>query len=416
MNSSNTLPLFDDAPPPPRSLVEALAQTAPTTKAQQVFQRLVAKIEGKREELARWQAFGLHYQKRVGAEVLPLQASLQDGQRQMALLVDGLLSESAAGRRLGKVQRAKLRQLLMNLLAGLLADGADPELEALHARHGGTSHAQAQQSEMAATQAMLEEMLGVDIGDDHGATSADELLAHAHAKLRDRAEAQARLAEAQQAARATSRSKASQAKAEAAQAKRDQAEQDVSRSIRDVYRKLASALHPDRETDAVERARKTRLMQRVNDAYAAKDLLSLLGLQLEIEQIDAEHLGSVSPQRLGHFTQVLREQLAELESEIEHSVMPFRLGAGWARSMTPAQVDQQLNADIAELQAAIRELRADLVAFRDPVKLREGLKHYPLESDQNDDLDAGDLIGLLNIFATQRPPSRGKPKRGRGPT
>ena len=413
MTSPSTLPLFDDEPAAPFSLVEVLAQSKPVTKAQQVFQRLVAKIEVKREELARWQAFGLHYQKRFAAEVLPLQASLKDGQRQMALLIDELLTQSTPGRRFGKAQRAKLRQILMNLLAGLLDDDGDAELEALHAKHGGASHAQAQQSELAAAQAILEEMLGVELGDDHAATSAEELLAHAHAKLREHAQAQAQLAEGRQAARTSARSKASRAKEEAAQAKRAQAVQEVSRSIREVYRKLASALHPDRETDPAERQRKTRLMQRVNDAYGAKDLLSLLGLQLEIEQIDAAHLASVSPQRLAHFTQVLREQLVELESELEHCVMPFRLGAGWGRSLTPALVDQQLNADIAQLQAAIRELRSDLVAFRDPAKLREGLKHYPLESDLDDDPDAGDLIGLLDVFAAQMAPSRGKPKRGR---
>ena len=65
--------------------------------------------------------------------------------------------------------------------------------------------------------------------------------------------------------------------------------QDASRSLRAVYRQLASALHPDREQDERERQRKTRLMQRVNVAYGKQDLLQLLTLQLEIEQIDHTH-------------------------------------------------------------------------------------------------------------------------------
>ena len=411
MTSQKPLPLFDDEPAAPFSLVAALAQSKPITKAQLMFQRLVEKIEGKREQLVRWQAFGLHYQKRFTAEVLPLQASLKEDQRRMVLLIDELLTQPASGRRFGKVQRTKLRQLLMNLLDGLMLGDADAELEAVYARHGGTTREQAQQSDMAMNQAMLEEMLGVEIGDDHGATSPEELLAHAHAKLRERADAQERFAEEQQAARAPSRSKASATKAEAAQAKRDLADQEVSHSIREVYRKLASALHPDREPDAAERERKTRLMQRVNDAYAAKDLLTLLGLQLEIEQIDAEHLATVSPKRLAHFTQVLRDQLAELESELAHCVMPFDLGAGWGRAITPALVDQQLSTEIAGLRATIEQLRGDLVAFRDPVKLREGLKYYPLESDtDDDDLLDDDLMAMLESFATQMAPPRGKPK------
>ena len=45
---------------------------------------------------------------------------------------------------------------------------------------------------------------------------------------------------------------------------------ETSLSIREVYRKLVSALHPDREPDPQERARKTALMQRVNQAYGSR--------------------------------------------------------------------------------------------------------------------------------------------------
>jgi len=50
------------------------------------------------------------------------------------------------------------------------------------------------------------------------------------------------------------RSKASAAKAEAAQARREHSARGVGQSLRDVYRKLVSALHPDREPDAGRRA------------------------------------------------------------------------------------------------------------------------------------------------------------------
>ena len=63
------------------------------------------------------------------------------------------------------------------------------------------------------------------------------------------------------------------------------------------------------------------------------------------------------------------------------------------------------------LRLTIEQLRGDLVAFRDPVKLREGLKYYPLESDtDDDDLLDDDLMAMLESFATQMAPPRGKPK------
>jgi hypothetical protein len=415
MNRSTTASLFDDdgEPDPGLSMIQALAQSKPVTKAHLSFQRLAAKIEGKRGQLKQWQAYLPRYHQRLAAEMEPLQRELQEGQRHMALLIDELLSQPAPGRRLGRVQRAKLRQLLLNLLAGLLEDGADETMESLYDKHGEVPHARLRQSEMELTQAMLEEVLGMKVGDDHGASSTEELLQHAQRRMMEEAQTRSRLAQERQEARTAKRSGASQAKAEAARAERERAELEVSQSLRDVYRKLASALHPDREPDAGARVRKTQLMQRVNQAYAAKDLLTLLGLQLEIEQIDAAHMASVSPQRLAHFIQILREQLAELEAEVDHCVLPFHqiIGAFRPRAaLTPALVDQHLSADLATLRAALRELQADLVTFRDPATLRESLEHYELEQD--DDLaDPDELAELMSAFGAAVPSKRRAPRR-----
>ncbi len=51
--------------------------------------------------------------------------------------------------------------------------------------------------------------------------------------------------------------------------RREAEAQQATQSVREVYRKLASALHPDRETDERQREAKTALMQRVNQACAS---------------------------------------------------------------------------------------------------------------------------------------------------
>ncbi|MFX6949690.1 molecular chaperone DnaJ, partial [Acinetobacter baumannii] len=80
----------------------------------------------------------------------------------------------------------------------------------------------------------------------------------------------------------------------------------------------ASALHPDRELDESERARKTALMQQVNQAYEKNDLSRLLELQLELEQIDQRSIHGVSEERLTHYNHILTEQLGDLDQEIAH--------------------------------------------------------------------------------------------------
>ncbi len=67
----------------------------------------------------------------------------------------------------------------------------------------------------------------------------------------------------------------------AAEARRATAEKEVSQTIRDVYRKLAGALHPDRPSDELSEERKTALMQRVNQAYDSRNLLELLDIGAE---------------------------------------------------------------------------------------------------------------------------------------
>jgi hypothetical protein len=410
MATPTTASLFDDGLDKDFGLVEVLARTKPITKAQQHFQRLVARIELKREQLKQWQAYALRYNQRLAGEMEPLRNQLRTGQRQMAALIDELLSQPMPARRLGRVQRAKLRQVLMNLVTGLLQDGNDESLAALRDKYSDVSDEQWRRSEMDLTEALLTDVFGLEVDADHGATSAEELLQHAQRKMQARADREAHLAQEKQNAGVGNRSKASAAKAEAARAQREQAAREVGQSLRDVYRKLVSALHPDREPDADARQRKTLLMQRVNQAYDGNDLLTLLGLQLEIEQIDAAHLSSVPPHRLGHYNQILREQLTGLESELERCVQPFRDSIGWqqGRPLTVAAVDQYLSADIAQLRSAIRELHADLVAFRDPIRLRANLEHYELEQEFD---DPGDLAELMDILQASARAPRGRSRR-----
>ena len=139
----------------------------------------------------------------------------------------------------------------------------------------------------------------------------------------------------------------------------------TSQSICEVYRKLFSSLHPDREPDATERARKTVLMQRVNQAYAKKDLIQLLELQLELEHIDAASIAGLSEDRLKHFNKVLKGQLAELEQEIEQIEMPLRaqFRVPPYAALFPQDIMPLLKRDIAAMKLNIRHLKEEMLAI-----------------------------------------------------
>ena len=405
MRPSASASLFGDEPLTGSSLTGVLAQHKPANRAQKTFQQLVGRIEAKREQLRHWQAYLQRYKRRITDEVEPSRERLREGQRKMVGLIDELLSLPGSAMRLTRLERAKLAQMLTRMAGGLLSEGSDAALEGLYDKYSGVSYRQVLRSEMEMTETMLSEMFGLAIDGEVDAASTAELLELAQKKMVEQFEEEERLAALRQEARAAKRAKAGAAKADAVQTRREQVAKEVGQSLREVYRKLASALHPDREPDVRERQRKTHMMQRVNQAYDASDLLTLLGLQLEIEQIDAAHMASVPPQRLAHYNQILREQLAELEAELERCVEPFRGSVGPMSKLTPDNVDREMGVEIARIELQTREVGHDLTAFRDPNHLRQALKLYQLEADF---VDPEDLANLFDVLAPVQARRSGK--------
>lgn len=398
----SSLPLFDDGPGQDFSVSKVLAQWKLADKAQQRFRKLVANIERKREELRQWQAYRQRHNQRITTEVEPVRLELVQQQRQMAVLIDELLSQRGQSRRLSRLERAKLRDMLMTLLDAVLSQGDDEALAVLREKHTRHSAKEDQRLEMELTESLLTDVLGLEVDENHGASSVEELLDHAQRKAQQRA--RFHRDDAHEGGRRARRSAAE----DLARAKREQAAKEVKQSLRDVFRKLVSALHPDREPDPTERARKNQLMQRVNQAYEADDLLTLLGLQLEIEQIDATHLSATSAERLAHYNQILREQLVRLEAELESVVEPYREFSGqWSgRALTVAEVDRRLTMDLTELREAVRQLTQDLVAFRNPVQLRARLRQYDLDNEPGELEAMQAMMEIATMLGDHRPPQR----------
>ncbi|MBI3372726.1 MAG: hypothetical protein HY017_13355 [Betaproteobacteria bacterium] len=142
-------------------------------------------------------------------------------------------------------------------------------------------------------------------------------------------------------------------------------------------------------------------MQRVNQAYEKRHLLDLLSIQIEIEQIDTSNLANASNERIDHYNQVLRDQLAELEGEVATTTAPYRAMLGlspWQTKLEPALVDAGLTRDVQQIKMMLNELRADLVALRDPARLREFLKHVEFDDGAGDYDDIEDLALLFSTL------------------
>ncbi|CAB3750475.1 molecular chaperone DnaJ [Burkholderia puraquae] len=346
-------------------------ETASLSKAQKAFNTLVKQIEKRRERLGAWEAVMPDFQKKFVDGLLPLeQASTALRIRLLNLLDDAFLQKG-----LSKAEQRTLSELIAGMARDLLDVSDDAQLKVIYNRHGASGGDEYEAVDRTPTKPEPAPAPAPEVApkDDLDTLSPDELAERMQADLDEQFRRDMAAHEAREAQRAERKKAPRQS---AAVAKREAEQAESSKSIREVYRKLASALHPDRETDPQEQARKTVLMQRVNHAYAKGNLLQLLELQLEIEQIDRRAIDGLSEERLARYNGILEEQIRELDQEIQHVETGFRRTYGIAPSVkvAPDTVMRMLARDIAGMQRSNHDLTMALREFDDPEKVRGWLK------------------------------------------
>ncbi|CAN7622617.1 J domain-containing protein [Pseudoduganella sp. LjRoot289] len=360
------------------------AAKAAQSRVRKQFNTLVKKLESERARLSAWQAFLPELHGMVEQELQPLERAADASRKQLMLLLD----QAHAHKLMGKREKAKLEDLICILAEVVLEHGDDADVSAIYERHGGDAF-DMDETDDDLFKDMLEDLMGSPLGDDVDLNSPDAVMAALHARMDEQAREEAAAREAAQAAAEQAPKKPKSAKASAREQRLEAEEKRMQQSVREIYRKLASALHPDREPDVAERARKTGLMQRVNVAYAANDLLGLLELQLEVEQLDQAGLDRMDDARIKQFNKVLAGQVAELErdnADLEFAlIMDFEIDA--YQRPTPESVLRLLREGMETLRASNRAMEEDMAAFQDIKALKAWLKTYriqPRESDFDD--------------------------------
>ena len=336
---------------------------------QKRFNTLLRQLEKARASLQAWQeALPAFHQSRQGL-LGPLVAELRQAQRAWVLALD-----AAAHRGWSRREHEDRSEMLAEMAGALLgADAQDEELQALFERHAGMSREEVEREGLDAFKELAQAMTGLDLGKDDIASEQD-VFDRLDEHLRRQDEAQAARQE-----RTAARRKS------AAQQRREEEGQRATQSIREVYRKLASALHPDRERDPAQRETKTRLMAQVNEAFDRKDLLTLLELQLRIEQVDPEHLARADTTRLKHYNKVLSEQLAELRNEVVQLEFGLRMDLRLPpfEPLDPARLGRLLQAEVAQIRAALATLQRETKLFADGAATRRWLKAQRRQRDED---------------------------------
>jgi hypothetical protein len=347
------------------------------SRAQQQFNTLIKSIDQHKQRLGLWSETIPRMRQLTAQEFEPLLDTYAGLQTQWVRLLD----QAHASPILKKRDKEKLSHLICEAAADLLADGGDDAgLKPIYNRHSGSDF-DAEDAELEAAtgelmKSMMEGMLGIDFG-DADVSSMEKMKAFVEEKMesmRTKQEAHQREAEARRAKRK---------KTAKQQAKEDQMQAEVAhlkKSIQEVYRKLANALHPDREPDPAERERKTALMQKVNVAYDNKDLLQLLELQLQVEQIDQAHVNNIAEDRLKHYNKILKGQLQQLQQEVQgiETVWRVQLNLPPFAPVSPKGLVDHLQGEIRQIKHEIAHIKQYLHTFQDVQQLKSWLKTYKI--------------------------------------
>ena len=346
-----TLKPFSDEPAPTanpdfRALL-ALAEVpgGKPTSAQRNFRDLIARIESSEAQLLEINSLAETFRRLYDNKLSPLQAARDAMNREMILFLD----ESLMRKKWSATQGATIEEILCSLAARMVDGEHDAEMVAILERYSNADD-DLDDPPDAEFVSELERVLEGDFaagtrtkGDDHEPHDAKP---HGGKKSKG-------------------------------QQKTDQQAIDAGKLLKEIYRRLTSAIHPDREPDDAERIRKTALMAEANKAYESGNLLKLLQLQMLSVKIDPRAAAGIADEKLRLINLSLVRQFGELQNEILHcdAMIRAEFHVDYFRKLDAQTLQKILNATAATARADNKILRQELTAIRrDEAEMRRWLK------------------------------------------
>ncbi|MDO4682454.1 MAG: hypothetical protein Q4B17_06645 [Lautropia sp.] len=393
--------------------------------AQKRFNSLLKKIDRQRRMLQDWDEGERRFAEVWASEVVPLKQDYYDKLRELVLVLD--LGHDRL--KLSPIERETLGAELRSILDALINDGGGDEqqqqrLRALRDKYSDPRVADREAEEVRLLKESVKSQFGVDIDDldvdlDDPFSVVSEILRRAeseegagdgdgkgagpnrNARAAGRRDAHAGAGwttedlypdEDEWPAKPKRETAAQRRKREAAEA----AEQQATQSMQVIFRRLASALHPDREPDPAERERKTALMQRITLAYREGRLLDLLELQLEAEGVDIQKVQGLADDQLKLYNQVLKRQSEQLEEEIIDVEVAFlqRFGLVFPFAVKPRDLSHIMQDIVQSSRMENLRLGYQAGSLVDGRKLRAWLKRVR-KGQERDDLEAAFLEDAL---------------------
>lgn len=336
----------------------------PLSPAQRKYNALLEKIDKQKAALEQWQQAHHSCQQQVAGKFEPLRETLTQEQIKLVFFLDDALHRY----KFSKTQTNQLIGLITHFCEQLIEETDDDDFITL-----AQGYLPEPEPELSAEeQAELDDTLRAAFAQNFGihldeSIDLDDPEAIKQAVLEHHSRQQQSQKPRKKTAKQLAKEAQEKAEAEAAQ-----------QSIQSVYRQLVKALHPDRESNADERARKTQLMQAVTVAYEEKNLIKLLELQLQETQI-SQQLHQLGDDKINAFIKLLDNQLRQLKTETQQIELNYKnmLGLSPWEKLSPKKLHSFLKSDIAQLEQKIKDIQHDRRLFeRDIQALKAWLKYF----------------------------------------
>lgn len=334
------------------------AARTPSTPGQDRFRYLIDRLEKARHARADWDKLVVAFKTSDAKRIHPLRATLKQVTRDTVFQIDRLLDQKGWSR----ADKNALKDIACHTAEALLhANPDDVEIRTIFDRHSSVTFQEMKQEEIEELKQDAKQHLGIDL-DDVDIQSEDDLVerVYEHMKNED----------------ARQREQSAHRRKSPGQQRAESNAQTAKQFLREIYRKLISAVHPDREVDPARRTEKTDLMQQINRAYATNDLLTLLEAQLRLELIDPDHVSKISGNRLQQFNRLLSQQLEAATAELRSLQDAFRTDHDLphGRAITPQNLRLVTQRRARELRAHIDQQRRFLEVLANTSATKRWLK------------------------------------------
>jgi hypothetical protein len=296
------------------------------SEEQKLFNQLSKQIEKKKKELDKWEKYAEEYRQKHTKYFFPLENEFYECRKSMVFLFDMRLEDT----NFNNGEKRKLRALTHDMCIDLLSENYDEKVEIILKKYSKPRPKK---------KSILEDIF------ENIASKMEENIGRWQEEMANEDE-------------------------EYRESEQETKEEKEGReSMKDIYRKLAAILHPDRELDEKEKKRKTEVLQRVTAAYRDRNLTELLKIELE-ETKSMMSADKLSKETTKGLNKVLRNELEELREKVYLSKRYFQISFNGLRlsNLSKKKIDNLFNEKVEHKNKIIKSAKTDIENFTSNVK------------------------------------------------